>query len=249
MRENGGKVRLRSPNSIGLDKPSPHVHICNVITKNLEKIECGGLVKSAAYMPSPIGGNHVRNSPRWLVNQHPPGCRCWHSVSNRKMSNASPASAMTGVLAGPVSGLRYRSASQSGMTNERGEFGYCAGESVTFHLGGFVLGSAAGAPRITLAHLVNSVGGNIDKLHSPVMTNLARLVQSLDRDGATENGVSIAPAAHGLIGPGFINYNQGEIEFEADPAVVSLFAKLNAAAGVFRANIPRKLTSAAAARY
>jgi predicted acyl esterase len=155
---------------------------------------------------------------------------------------------MTGVLAGPVSGLRYRSASQSGMTNERGEFGYCAGESVTFHLGGLVLGSAAGAPRITLAHLVNSVGGNIDKLHSPVMTNLARLVQSLDRDGATENGVSIAPAAHGLIGPGFINYNQGEIEFEADPAVVSLFAKLNAAAGVFRANIPRKLTSAAAAR-
>lgn len=164
------------------------------------------------------------------------------------MPNASPASAMTGVFAGPVSGLRYRSASQSGVTNERGEFGYRAGESVTFYLGGLVFGSAAGAPRINLAHLINSVAGNIDKLHSPAMTNLARLVQSLDQDGVTEGGVSIAPAVHALIGPGFINYNQAEIEFEADPAVVSLFAKLNAAPGVFRANVPRKLSSAAAAR-
>ena len=154
----------------------------------------------------------------------------------------------TGVLAGPVSGIRYRTASLSGSTSELGHFDYRAGETVTFYVGGLVIGSSAGAPRISLAHLVNSVAGNIDKLHSPAITNLARLVLSLGRESAVEGGVSIAPAAHALIGPGFINYNLPEAAFEADPAVVGLLAKLNAAEGIFADGQPRQLLSAAAAR-
>ena len=40
------------------------------------------------------------------------------------------------------------------------------------------------------------------------MTNLARFVQTLDHDDDFENGVTIAPIVHDLIGPVVINFNQ-----------------------------------------
>jgi predicted acyl esterase len=155
---------------------------------------------------------------------------------------------LTGIFAGPISGLKYRSPSQTGMTNARGEFSYRAREAVTFYVGGMVVGTAVGAAQINLAQLVNSVDGRIDKLHNLVVTNLARLVQSLDQAGEIEGGVMIAPHVHDLIGQGFINFNQGEAAFAADPAVVALLDKLNAAPGVFSASKPRKLRQAAYAR-
>ena len=146
---------------------------------------------------------------------------------------------LTGIFSGPICGLKYASPSQSGFTNERGEFEYRAGEAVTFFIGGIVLGAAAGAPRINLAHLVNSVDGKIDRLHVPAITNLARLVQSLDQDGNIETGVTIAPAVHDLIGPKFIDYNQSEADFAAAPAICGILEVLNAAPGVFTAIRPR----------
>lgn len=155
---------------------------------------------------------------------------------------------LAGAFAGPVSGIRYRTASLSGSTNELGQFDYRAGETVTFYIGGLVIGTSVGAPRINFANLVNSVAGNIDKLQSPAITNLARLVLSLGQESAIEGGVAIEPALHALVGPGFINYNLPEAAFEADPAVVALLAKLNAAEGIFADRKPRQLLDAAAAR-
>ncbi len=182
----------------------------------------------------------------------------------------------TGVFAGPVSGLRYQTPTQAGLTNERGEFRYQDGESVTFLVGGLVLGSVEGAPRVNLAQLVNRADGRIDRLHDPIVTNLARLVQTLDRDGRVENGVTIAPVVHDLIGPMVVNFNQADtdaakagdeaassgpsaeqmvsfagdqtVTFASDPMVTELLRKLNAAPGVFTANTPRRLRDAAAAR-
>ena len=103
------------------------------------------------------------------------------------MTAVNPAAAAedsaTGVFAGPISGLRYQTPTKTGFTNERGEFQYRIGESVTFLVGGLVLGSVEGAPRVNLAQLVNRADGKIDRLHDPIVTNLARLVQTLDRDG------------------------------------------------------------------
>ena len=155
---------------------------------------------------------------------------------------------VTGFFAGPARGLGYRTPSRSGFTDERGTFEYCTGEAVTFSIGSLVLGTTAGAPRLNLAQLVNSVDGKIDRLHNPVVTNLARLVQSLDQTGDFEGGVMIARSVHGLITPGFINFNQPEADFAADPAVVALLEKLNTAPGVFSAQRPRQLRHAAAAR-
>jgi hypothetical protein len=189
---------------------------------------------------------------------------------------AAAADTATGVFAGPVSGLRYQTPTKTGTTNERGEFQYRNGESVTFLVGGLVLGSVEGAPKVNLAQLVNRADGKIDRLHDPIVTNLARLVQTLDQDGTVENGVTIAAAVHEVIGPMVINFNQADtdadqvadgasssgpsteqmvsfagdqtVTFASDPAVTGLLRKLNAAPGVFTANTPRRLRDAAAAR-
>ena len=159
----------------------------------------------------------------------------------------------TGVMAGPIRGLRFQTATMAGLTNARGEFSYRAGEAVTFLVGGIVLGTTAGAPRVTLAHLVNRVAGKIDKLRDPMVTNLARLVQSLDEQGDVEQGVTIAPVVHDLVPPMAPNFGQATADdapgtFANDPAIAKLLAALDAAPGAFTANVPRRLRSAAAAR-
>ena len=173
----------------------------------------------------------------------------------------------TGVFAGPICGLKYQTPTMTGLTNARGEFRYRTTEAVTFLVGGVVLGTTKGAPRVNLAQLVNRVAGKIDKLHDPLVTNLARLVQTLDQDGDVESGVTIAPVVHQLLERTVLNFNQttgdrdeaaevvGEGEAKAgagsfahDPAVVALLETLNAAPDVFTAKKPRRLRSAAAAR-
>jgi predicted acyl esterase len=184
---------------------------------------------------------------------------------------------LTGVFVGPIRGLRYETPSQSGFTNDRGEFHYRADEAVTFLIGGLVLGAVDGAPRLNLAQLVNRADGKLDRLHDPMVTNLARFVQTLDQDGDFENGITIAPVVHEVVGPIVLNFNQAAtdateaqaepagdkgpgtaamvafatdqtITFATDPAVTGLLEKLNATPGVFTANTPRRLRNGAAAR-
>ena len=170
---------------------------------------------------------------------------------------------MTGIFAGPVRGLRFESRSTRGVTGERGEFAYRAGEVVTFLVGGLVLGSIEGAERVNLADLVNRVAGKVDNLRDPLITNLARLVQTLDRDGGNGDGVTIAPSVHDLVGPMALNFAQpaadgldaadavdgsGSASFDRDPMVVALLDRLNAASGVFTAHTPRRLCDPATAR-
>jgi len=144
-----------------------------------------------------------------------------------------PEKVLVGVLAGPICGLAYQTPTLAGFTGKQGEFNYRAGEAVSFLVGKLVLGSAPAGPRLTLAHLVNRVSGRIDKLHDPVATNLARLVQTLDYDGNVETGVSVAAIVHEHVGALPINFNQKEDQFAADPAVLSLLTALNAVPGAF----------------
>ncbi len=167
----------------------------------------------------------------------------------------------TGVLAGPISGLRYETPTRTGRTNERGEFQYRPGEAVTFLLGGLALGTAVGAPRVNLAQLVSRVDGKFGNLGDPHVTNLARLIQTLDEDGDIEDGVTIAPSVHELVDTTFINFDQSAAELEqaddtaagsrrfaSDPVVTGLLQRLNDTPEAFTANKPRRLRTAAAAR-
>ncbi len=155
---------------------------------------------------------------------------------------------LTGVFAGPTAGLHYRTPTTAGVTNARGEFTYRDGEAVSFSIGRLVIGAAKAAPHMNLAQLVNRVAGKIDKLHDPLVTNLARLVQTLSRDGNGEAGVAIAPVTHDVVGGAIVNWGQDEAAFGNDPVIVGLLDRLNAAPGAFTANMPRTLRSGAAAR-
>jgi predicted acyl esterase len=194
-------------------------------------------------------------------------------------TDGAPAGAgfVTGVLAGPIVGLRYQTCSTEGTTGERGEFRFRPGEAVTFLLGEHVLGTVTGEARVNLAQLVPRSDGNIDKLQDPIVTNLARLVQTLDQDGTGEGGVNIAPVVHELLEAGPLNFNQATADataidgatagrtgggtvamvafagdrtmtFATDPVMTALLDRLNATPGAFTANYPRTLRNAAAAR-
>ncbi len=157
----------------------------------------------------------------------------------------------TGVFAGPIRGLKYQTPTIAGVTGDRGEFRYRRGEAVTFLVGGLILGAVEGAPRVNLAQLVNRVAGKIDRLHDPLVTNLARLIQTLDQDGDPESGVTIAPVVHDLIEPVVVNFAHAESEedgFAHDPLVADLMDKLNSTPKVFATTKLRKLRSPAAAR-
>jgi uncharacterized protein len=164
---------------------------------------------------------------------------------------------LTGVMAGPISGLKYQTPSCIGLTNERGEFRYLEGERVAFLIGNSPIGYAVGAPRLTLAHIVTRVDGNIHKLMDAGLTNVARFLCSLDCDGNLDNGIQITPEVHDIIGAWKINFRHdvsfaGPVldhvsAFASDPLINDLLEKFSSS-GMFTDKVPRKLISAAAAR-
>jgi len=86
-----------------------------------------------------------------------------------------------------IYGLSYSTATYSGNTDANGHFRYDEGESVTFHIGDIVLGTANGAAVITPIEMVAGQNSATD----PTVTNIARLVQSLDDDADLTNGITI----------------------------------------------------------
>ena len=152
------------------------------------------------------------------------------------------------MLAGPIIGMKYQTPTMSGVTNDKGEFQFLPGESITFSVGDIVLGSTKASQRVNLAQLNDRVRGNIDKIRDPSMTNMARFVQTLDQDGDIENGVTITPQAHKIIGRRPLNFNQSEDAFARDYTLVGILYELSNANGVFTTKTPRQLRSAEAAR-
>ena len=128
-----------------------------------------------------------------------------------------------------VEGLSYQAQTLDGITNNKGEFRYRPSEDVTFSIGGFILGSAPGAQRLTSAHLVPSVYGDVTKIKEPKATNLARFVQSLDEDGNVENGITITAQTREVVTQynRKIDFAKSETAFSEEPNVVALFTKLN----------------------
>ena len=125
-------------------------------------------------------------------------------------------------------------------------------EEIVFSVGGLVLGSTRCSDQVTLANLDASVAGDITKLRENRLTNMARFIQSLDADGNVENGVTITPKMHEIIGSRQINFDMSEDQFSDSGRageVHQLFGQLDEEAiDVFTADRPRTLRSAAAAR-
>ncbi len=143
-------------------------------------------------------------------------------------SAAAQGAVQTGVFYG-VEGLQYRTATLSGTTNAQGEYKFRPGESVTFSVGELPLGSAVGSKELmTIAHLVLGVNGDVEKIHFPQATNLARFLQTLDADGNMENGIRITDQARALVGKyeHDIEFGNSEEEFAAQPSVKAIVGAL-----------------------
>ena len=163
----------------------------------------------------------------------------------------------TGRFAGPVAGLRFETPTCSGVTDREGGFEYRDGEVVAFSVGAVLMGAARGAERLTVADIVARVDGNLGKLADPGLTNIARFLQTLDRDGNPDEGITLTPEVHELVGDRAIDFRyrlsfvDDQVDlveaFTHDPVVAALLDDLNRA-GVFTGDTPRALRSPAAAR-
>ena len=95
------------------------------------------------------------------------------------------------IVDAPIQGLRYRSSSTDGTTNERGEYLYQEGDSVSFELAGYEFRPTQAQPVVTIVDLFDS--GLIDRS----VLNLARLLQSLDSNDLTPDVIEL-PDLSGL---------------------------------------------------
>ena len=97
---------------------------------------------------------------------------------------------LTGVLVdAPVEGVTYQTATQLGVTNNLGEFKYVQDETVTFSVGGIVLGTVTGAPLITPVELT----GGVNPIDQAAINQLVFL-QSIDEDQDPLNGITVSAA-------------------------------------------------------
>lgn len=115
----------------------------------------------------------------------------------------------------PVSGLSYRTETRSGVTNTNGEFTYRAGETVVFGLGDIQFPAVEAAQILTPLDLAG-----VSDINDTGVVNMARLLQSLDRDCNPDNGIIISGEA--LLSAAGMTLNFEDPEF--DSKVVNLVA-------------------------
>jgi hypothetical protein len=120
-----------------------------------------------------------------------------------------------------VQGLRYTTATHSGLTDANGTFYYLSGEKVTLSVGGVILGATAGAPLVTPGDLVPGNQG----LSSSTAVNIARFLQTLDDDGNPDNGITIPPATHAALESASLDFTTPA--FGNSSALVTALKKLN----------------------
>ncbi len=143
------------------------------------------------------------------------------SDSHNNESSISP-SISTGIfIDSAVEGLQYTTDTLSGTTNAAGEYQYLPGETVRFSIGSIILGSTLAKPVITPLNLVD----NATTVNDPVVTNIVRLLLTLDADLLPDNGIHIptetAAAAVNLS----VDFTRQD--FASDPGVISLLTHLS----------------------
>jgi len=124
----------------------------------------------------------------------------------------------------PVEGLSYASATLNGTTDADGAFSYETNETVTFSIGDITLGSTSGAAVITPVDMVNGATSETD----PVVTNIARFLQTLDDDGNPDNGIMISNTVSNLAAGKNIDFMLSTSDFENNGNVQTVVAELTA---------------------
>ena len=154
-------------------------------------------------------------------------------------STATPTLQTGTFVDSPVQGLSYETATQSGVTDANGTFKYQTGETIKFFLGDILIGQATAKETMTPVDLVP---GATNEMHQSV-TNICRLLQSLDNDGNPDNGINITQQIKNEIEGRSIDFNMSTSEFGADADVIALFNTLNAM-NAFSGGVERTLCTA-----
>ena len=116
-----------------------------------------------------------------------------------------------------VSGVAYSTQSKSGVTDANGNYDYVEGETVTFSIGGIVLGTATAGPVVTPLSLVSGATDATD----PTVTNIVKLLLTLDADGNPDNGIEINQATVTAAAGVNINFSVSEAQFDTNTDVVN----------------------------
>lgn len=109
-----------------------------------------------------------------------------------------------------VAGIRYQTSpgGKSGVTSALGEYQFVDGDKVIFSIGGIALPEVSASTRVTPADMANTT--NTDQV-----TNILRLLQSLDDDGNPDNGINIANDIHSALAEAELALGQSAQDFEA----------------------------------
>ena len=146
---------------------------------------------------------------------------CGGSGGGDGTTATATATVSTGVfIDSAVEGLQYETATQSGTTNSLGEYDYLAGETVTFSIGGIVLGSTIAGPVVTPLSLVPDA----TSATNPVVTNIVRLLLSLDSDGDPDNGITISSEVTTAANNLAVDFSVADLS--ADDGITSLLNNL-----------------------
>lgn len=124
----------------------------------------------------------------------------------------------------PVQGLVYTSGATTGVTDAMGTFQYETGQPVTFSLGRVTIGTIAAGKAVV--YPTDLAPGAMDETDATV-SNMVRLLQTLDDDGDPANGILITDAVRNSLTTQ-LNFAQTKTDFSADPAVAAAVATATA---------------------
>jgi hypothetical protein len=155
-------------------------------------------------------------------------------------SSSSSNTVSTGIFtdAGPVSGMQYQTATQSGVTDSNGQYSYLPGETITFKVGNIVLGQAVAGSAMNAFTLVGmtppltSLGVTTNAPNGRLFQqaiNISLFLQTLDTDTNPQNGIAISSQAIELAASTTINFNQKYQVFSDSFALKQYIARLRAA--------------------
>ncbi|WED29216.1 adhesin [Vibrio sp. DW001] len=103
--------------------------------------------------------------------------------NNSDNNNSGSSATLTGMFVdSPVGGISYRTETKQGTTNELGEYDYVDGETVTFFINDLEF------PPVLASGIITPM----DMSDEPTtQTNILQILQTLDKDGNPENGITI----------------------------------------------------------
>jgi len=110
----------------------------------------------------------------------------------------------------PVSGIEYSTPTQSGLTSIDGNFTYREGETVTFKIGGINLGSTKANEMLTPQEVVG-----VTVVENSKAEDMLVLLQSLDSDHDSSNGIEINEATRNSSNSMNVNFIEDTIDINS----------------------------------